>query len=199
MPTPLKNINEISPLDKVGPDTIDPRQALDLTGKHTAFVDAFFIHGGNATAAAKAAGYNNPNSYGLQLVKMPKIASAIRRQYRRTFETRGLSLSWKVLERILTDDKASDAIQAKVALKIVDLVYGKDGNRQDETQVEDKPISEMTVEELEKLVKQGRETLERERNAVDITPNNGADQTVLTGAPLSTKDSEGDTTSGESP
>lgn len=162
---------EINPLDRIGPEEKPHYARLDLTDMQAAFVSAFLANGGNATRAADAVGYKSPRVAGNALTRNPKVASAIRRAIRSEITTKGTKLAWSAIERILEDPTAPYSVQLKAATKVLDYTFGKDGNKSDpDNPISDKPIAEMTVEELQGVIDKGTAMLKTVANAVDVTP-----------------------------
>ena len=149
------------------------KELQPLTDMQTAFVVAFVFNGGNATQAAKKAGYS-AHSARVQaqiLLAKPHVLAAIHVEQARVIGGELATLAVGVVRNILKDKTASKAVRldaAKVALSLAGHVAPKAPEAIDN---KDKPVSEMTVEELEDFIRKGREAMDRSaRPMIDATP-----------------------------
>ena len=198
MPT-HKEVNALDKITQSSEGAPAHYRGLGLTAKQERFANEFLLNGGNSMAAAKRAGYANPGETGWVLKNNPKVAEAIRRMIRAEIDTKGTRLAWSIYEKALTDESVGFSYQFKAATKVLDYAYSKEAQQRQEK--EKKPggdIADMTIEELERVVREGKSALHTLNNAVDVTPNAAAEP-VLTDAPVSTADSSSSGEGAEGP
>lgn len=131
-------------------------------------------NGGNATAAADAAGYRDPGSRGWELMQKPHIVAALHEARQRklgNLATAGLAL----IERVI--DGSEDAPikvrfeASKFVIQLAGHVAPKAGDAQE---TDEKPMEEWTIEELEAFVRRGEEAAKRAKqpilDAAEIEP-----------------------------
>jgi phage terminase small subunit len=136
-----------------------------VTDQQAAFVAAFVSNGGNATAAAREAGYSEESARqsGSRLLHKPHVIDAIRAEQGRLISGKLCTKALAVLERVLDDAAAPYGARVDAAKTILDRggLTAKNGPR--ESDLNDKPLNEMSVPELEEFIRRGREGIERER------------------------------------
>lgn len=96
-------------------------ESLGLTEMQAAFVRYFAINGGNATEAARLAGYANPGPAGFSLKNTRHIAAAIARAIGREMVADGSRLAWGVIKQALERDDVRFSDRLKAAFKVVDF------------------------------------------------------------------------------
>jgi len=125
-----------------------------LTSKEQAFVE-HYIEGGNATAAARHAGYSNDSSNAHRLVQ--RLASHINQAHQhRMARFTGRALS--VLEGIISDEEAADRDRINAVSSYLDRAGVVRGSSvQLQQQNEDEPFSrEATTEDGQQVDVLGR-------------------------------------------
>lgn len=141
-----------------------------LTTQQLAYVKAYIRNGGNGPAAAETAGYANATKAAWQLGRQASIVAAIKAEHDKRICGPLSALSLGVIDKILREpalDKDSKALQARVALKVVDRArLGAD--EADKAQA-DKALGAMSVAELEAFV---AEYKDKEASTIDVTPCN---------------------------
>jgi phage terminase small subunit len=139
-----------------------------LTTQQRKYVAAYLSNGGEGSPAARAAGYAEPSAAHYQLAKLPQVIAAIKEKHDRRICGPLASLALGVIDQILRTvplDKDQKALQARVALKVVERArLGAD--EQDVAQA-DKALGAMSVSELEAFVASYKD---QEARTVDITP-----------------------------
>lgn len=150
-----------------------------LSEQQQRFVDAYVRNGGNADAAAKAAGYANASN----LLAHHKIRQAVELKRDLEIKTTGATLAWQVMQGLLTDPAAPAQVRFQAARWTLEasghglsaiaaaLQMGKAGKKEQH---------EMTVSELQEMVDKAREQLtsmkqvvaevRRTQDAIDVTP-----------------------------
>jgi len=143
----------------------------ELTDRQQLFVVAFVANGGNAAAAAATAGYSvaSAREQGWRLVHKPHVLAAVQDAQRKTIR----SLGTEAIEMLvgLMRTSQSDRVRLAAAGSILDRagLTAKAAEAENETQ-RDKPISEMSADELSALISQNRATVAAlEAKMVDIT------------------------------
>lgn len=143
-------------IERHGEEEIPGYAALGLTEKQGQFVRYFTLNGGNATEAARLAGYANPGPTGFALKNLPHVASAIARQIRREIETDGYRLAWGVIKQALERDDVRFETRAKAAFKVVDLVHARQDRQREEG---DKRPEDMSADELRSVLESSQKAL----------------------------------------
>lgn len=140
-----------------------------LTAKQSAFVSHFVALGGQQGKAAELAGYADAAASAHRLVRLPHIQAAIRaEQERLVLEGGAKGLRWMVTA--LDDAKLSGAVRFQCAKWLAEAAgHGLAAQRAAlGLPGADKPLSEMTLDELDAFIaagKAGVEHLKRERLA----------------------------------
>jgi phage terminase small subunit len=152
------------------------------------FARNFVRNGGNASAAARAAGYspNGISTTSWELVRHPLIANRIRELQRRQVQTDGVRIAWGTLEEVMQDREQPGATRVRAAE--VTLKWAKEiGDTSKPGAVDGvdgaKSMAEMTLEELTALVSR-LEAAASMPDAIDITPQSAK-------PPLCSEHSEG--------
>ncbi len=129
---------------------------------------------GNAAESARRAGYSEKSAreLGRQLLDKPHVRKAVEDANRHSISGKIATKAVDLLERVIDDENAPIKVRVEAAKTILDRAGivaataikadGKDG-------VPEKPLSEMTVEELEEIVRQSGEIVRR--NALMATGN----------------------------
>jgi hypothetical protein len=150
-----------------------------LTEKQAAFVKAFVELGGTATKAAEVAGYADPRTSSWGLLRLPHIQAAIRAERERTIMTEGASIAWATMKDLMQNPKYTGAVKFQAAKWTLEAAgSGLAAHRAALGLPDgDKPLSEMTLAELDAFLaagKQALETLREQRERVIegvIVPN----------------------------
>lgn len=164
----------------------DPRRLTELQAK---FVYAFTnIEGciGNASAAARHAGYSEESArvVGYQLLHKAHVLAAIDRANRELIGGELASKAVNVLKKIIDDPKAPDKLKLEAAKTILDragLIAPKAPEAPDLT---DKDTTEMTMAELQAAIRKIDAEIERTKaEVIDITPGTPAAAPLALEAP----------------
>ena len=126
--------------------------------------------------AAKVVGYAQPESYAYTLMKKAKVIKAINEYQKSWFFGTGLALARNTLENILTDDMVSDGVKFNAAKYVIDKT-GELTRDDSLNALMDKAVDDMTPDELEIFIKEGRAVLRNstgikkiEQDVIDIKP-----------------------------
>jgi hypothetical protein len=127
--------------------------AAGLTDKQRAFVDAYIANGGNATGAARTAAYANPESDGWRTSRNEAVQAAIRAECERRMRTEGVALAFGTLVAVAADKGQSGAARTMAAKELLRL--GGYGPREQVVTLDDKPLGERTLAELDAFIAGG--------------------------------------------
>lgn len=131
---------------------------VDFTEMQQAFISNY-LDGLNQTEAARRAGYSNPEQAGWQQLRKAHIAHFIRTEQARKLATDGVRVGINTLLEIAQDREAPKAARVQAANSLLDRA-GLTARVAEAAQgVHDRPLSEMTIHELQAVVSQERERL----------------------------------------
>jgi phage terminase small subunit len=139
-----------------------------LTTLQAKYVKNYIRNGGDETAAAQAAGCANPYKDGWALARLAPVIAAIKKQHDKRICGPLASLALGVIHNILSTppaDKDSKALQARVALKVVERA--RLGAAEEDLAQADKALGAMSVSELEAFVASYKD---QEARTIDVTP-----------------------------
>ena len=124
---------------------------------------------GNASEAARRAGYSDKTAaeQGRQLLDKPHVQTAIvgatRRQISATMATKAAAL----LEHFIEDEKVSARVRLEAAKTILDRAgYIAPKAPLEEENLDEKPLHEMSIYQLERFIAEKEALLEGDRDAV---------------------------------
>jgi phage terminase small subunit len=123
---------------------------IDLTPKQRAFVVALVRNGTTPTAAAREAGYNNPKVSSFDVLRLPHVAAAIRLERGRYISGELANIATGTLHAILIDKEAPASARVQAARTVLEM--SGDIGKAKRTDDDDRPLSEMTAEELARLI-----------------------------------------------
>ena len=133
-----------------------------LTDKQCLFVRAIVRNGGNQTEAAAEAGYGDAGARAWELMQLPHILSAIRAETERMMASAGpKAIGWMM--KALDDQRMPGAVRFQCAKWLAEASgHGLAAQRAAlGLPVQDKPISEMTLDELDTFIAAGKAATER--------------------------------------
>lgn len=132
-----------------------------LTEQQATFVREYVKNGGNAQLAVEAAGYSS-KIYGYTLVKLPHIQAAIRAERERAIATEGASIAWATMKDLMQNPKYTGAVKFQAAKWTLEAAgSGLAAHRAALGLPEnDKPLSEMTLAELDAFMSAGKQALD---------------------------------------
>jgi phage terminase small subunit len=152
-----------------------------LNPQQEAFVAAFVANGGNASVAAKAAGYEG--NIGTDLLNNHKVRQAIELKRDLDIKTNGATQAWQVMQGLLTDPTAPAQVRFQAARwtleasghglsAIAAAIHMNKGGK--------KELHEMSITDLQDMVDRYREQLTSMKqvvneanaleNAIDLSP-----------------------------
>lgn len=123
---------------------------IDLTPMQRAFVTCLVRNGTTPTAAARDAGYSVPKVAAFDLLRLPHVAAAIRLERERYISGELANVATGTLHTILTDKQAPAAARVQAARTVLEMSgeIGRNKSKADD----DRPLSEMSAEELAGLI-----------------------------------------------
>lgn len=127
----------------------------DLISQQQAFAEAYVLGHGNATKAAIEAGYSpaSARQTASRLLHTPHVQEAIRRAQAHVLRGRLASKALGVLEKILDDDSAPAGVRVDAAKTVLDRAGLSAVRVPDVVDEYEKPLTEMTTAELEKVAR----------------------------------------------
>lgn len=153
--------------------TIIATKATDMQLKFVELVS----RGLSQTEAARTAGYTHPDRQGYTLMQIPHIASAIRVERERVIQGDLGSLGLVRLKKLLQDDDTPAHVAFQAARWVLEAGgQGSVNKKEREATVNDKPLSELTVQELDELIAKGKE-MAKNMEYIDINAPNDAQNT----------------------
>lgn len=140
-----------------------------LTDAQRIFAKAYVTTGGNARAAAIEAGYSpeGARAAASRLLDNDRVAAQIHQERVRMIQAKGATLGAGTMLELVTDDSTPSNVRYQAARYLMECAGHGPQNAKENNNIEDKPLSEMTVEELETFISAGREAVEGKRNAID--------------------------------
>jgi len=133
---------------------VRPRTAfapgIDLTPMQRAYVVNLVRNGVNPTKAAELAGYQHPKTAGFELTRLPHVAAAVRMERQRYISGELANVATGTLQAIMTDRDAPAAARVQAARTVLEM-SGEIGRKKQDGD-EDKPLSELSADELSRLI-----------------------------------------------
>lgn len=99
----------------------------ELTEMQEAFVTCYVVGNGEGTAAARAAGFAEPNTAAYRLLRLPHVLAAIRREQARRIGAEGLAVGIGTLLQIARDTGQPAGARVQAARSLVDRALGAVG------------------------------------------------------------------------
>jgi hypothetical protein len=123
---------------------------IELTPMQREFVRTVVKNGCSATKAAEIAGFKTPRQTGHYLQALPHVQAAIRIERQRYVSGELANVATGTLQAIMTDKQAPAAARVQAARTVLEMSgeIGKARKDQDE----DRPLSELTAEELTRMI-----------------------------------------------
>lgn len=134
-----------------------------------AFVEAFVANGGNSAKAARQAGYSvkSARQIGGRLSRNPAIQKLIHAEQQRLIGGNLCSKALGVLERILDDPSAPYGARVDACRLVLDRGGHAAGRAVEPQHTQDKPMNELSIEELEEIIRGTRAQLNLQNKTID--------------------------------
>lgn len=130
----------------------------EFTERQQAFIFNY-LSGLDQTNAARRAGYSQPEQAGWQQLRRPRVAAYIRAEQARKLATDGVRVGINTLLSIAQDEAAPKAARVQAANSLLDRA-GLTARVAEAAQgLHERPLSEMTIHELQAVVAEERERL----------------------------------------
>lgn len=145
-----------------------------LTDKEAAFVREYVANGGIATKASVSAGYYAPHTDGWRVMQRPAVRAAIRVEQERVVSCELASAAMSTLGGILRDTEAPASARVQASRTVLEAAGWF--VRQKDASSDQKPLNEMSIEELRGLIdttKAAMDAIKPVDGAVIDLPDNG--------------------------
>jgi hypothetical protein len=160
----IPSYNEIMTKTLVRPRT-QYAPGIDLTPMQRAFVTRLVRIGGNVLEAARQAGYSDAKTAGYDLSRLPHIQAAIRLERGKYISGELANIATGTLHDILLDKEAPASARVQAARTVLEM--SGDIGKAKRTDDDDRPLSEMTAEELARLIDKWTEEKAAMATAID--------------------------------
>ena len=132
-----------------------------LTSKQRAFVREYVRNGGNGAAAMRAAGYRtaHPAKGVYRLLNCPVMRHAIHQEREKLIEGKLANNALSVLEELMNDKATPAPVRYQSARTVLQMAGHGAGSEKEAPAPVDRPLIEMSIEELEAFVKDGEALL----------------------------------------
>lgn len=127
-------------------------QGADLTAKQRTFVTVLVRLGCTPTHAAREAGYSDPKVSAHDLLRTPHIQNAVRFERARYVQSDLANIATCTLREVMADKAAPASARVQAARTVLELA-GELGKAKSDG-VEDRPLSELSADELTRLIDQ---------------------------------------------
>lgn len=131
-----------------------------LTEKQAAYVAAFVANGGFAGAAAAKAGYEFPEQESWRLGTLPHVRAAIAAEVERRIAGEAAAAGVGVLLAVARDTGAPASARVAAGRGLLDAAGLLNRDRQKQSGQDSKPLSQMSISELEAFIAGGLKEVE---------------------------------------
>jgi hypothetical protein len=145
---------------------------MTLTEMQAKFVEAYVENGGNGTQAAITAGYSQDCArvQAQQNLERPKIRLAVEQLRDQKIKTDGATRAWQTMYNMLNDPSAPAQARFQAARWVLEAsghgLSAVAAGLQLGLQRSKKDLSQMSIHELEELIRQGQATFESVKTTV---------------------------------
>lgn len=151
----------------------------ELTDKQKKFVRAVVRNGGQQTAAAREAGYNDAGARAWELMQKPHVLAAIRAERQRYIDGDLANIAAGTMRDLLVDDSTPAATRFQAAKWCLEQAGHSSADGVKKLIDEGKSLDSMEISELEAFIRAGAEAIstlaDKERRTIDITPDSAQD------------------------
>ena len=162
-----------------------PSDKEPLTEQQLAFVETYVGNGGDAMAAAKTVGFDDPKAAAKEALADPRVRQSVELKRDVEIKTAGATKAWQVIEQLMTDPASPAQVKFQAAKWTLEAsghgLSAVAASLQLGLRKTNKPLSEMSVTELEEFITRGRATfdtmkgtvsqvLKAHANTIDVTP-----------------------------
>ena len=148
---------------------------IELTAMQRAFVVTLVRTGMTPTKAAEQAGYQHGNTASYDLLHMPHVVAAIRIERERYISADLANVATGTLRSILEDTDAAPAARVQAARTVLEM--SGDIGRNKSSGDDERPLSEMSADELSRMIDRWQE-----EKAALATPIDAEDAEIVDSA-----------------
>jgi len=138
------------------------------TDKQAAFVVHYGTKGMSGAEAARLAGYSSPAQDARRLLQLPHIRQALRDQRETIIQGSLAKLALETLEQLMTNETTPAAVRHSAARTSLEMA-GHLGKVAPDA-LENRPLGELTISELEKVIADGEQKLKEIFDGAKIVP-----------------------------
>lgn len=139
---------------------------IDLTPKQRGFVTTLVRTGCNPTHAARTAGYSDAHVSAYDLQRLPHVQAAIRLERQRYISGELANVATGTLQAIMVDKDAPASARVQAARTVLEM-SGEIG-RHKRADDEDRPLSELTADELTRMIDKWTEEKSALAKPIDV-------------------------------
>jgi hypothetical protein len=139
---------------------IEPAGADGLTVKQRAFVEAVAMGGLSLRAAAEQAGYGSPESKGPELARLPHVRAAIVQRRQTVIETDLAAVGLRTMRALMEDTLTPAPVRFQAAKWSLEASGHAREQARAGLPAADRPLSEMSLSELEEFIARGERALD---------------------------------------
>jgi len=114
------------------------------------FVTAIVRNGVNPTKAAEMAGYSTPRTAGFDVMRLPHVQAAVRLERQRYISGELANIATGTLREILVDTEAPASARVQAARTVLEMSGDIGKSKRDDD--EDRPLSELSADELTRMI-----------------------------------------------
>jgi hypothetical protein len=144
--------------------------AAQLSNQEISFCEAYVGNGGDAKAAATAAGYEDPGAAVKLLLADPRIRELVEVSRDTDIKTAGATRAWAVMNELMTDPSSPAQVKFQAARWTLEAsghgLSAVAASLQLGLKQSGKQLHQMSVKELEEFVRSGRATFDNLKSAV---------------------------------
>jgi hypothetical protein len=163
---------------------------MTLTEMQAKFVEAYVENGGNGTQAAITAGYSQDCArvQAQQNLERPKIRLAVEQLRDQKIKTDGATRAWQTMYNMLNDPSAPAQARFQAARWVLEAsghgLSAVAAGLQLGLQRSKKDLSNMSIHELEELIRQGQATFESVKTTVKTVVRGHEKSQEINGLPV---------------
>jgi hypothetical protein len=125
-------------------------RGADLTQMQRSFVTALVRQGCNPTQAARIAGYSTPRTAAYDLLRSPSVQTAVAFERSRYVSCELANIATATLKEVMVDPAAAASARVAAARTVLEMAGDLGRNRKEAE--DDRALSEMSAEDLTKLI-----------------------------------------------
>jgi hypothetical protein len=123
---------------------------IELTPMQRAFVSVLVRNGCTPTQAARDAGYSDAKTSAYDLLRLPHVTAAVRLERQRYITGELANIATGTLHSILLDTEAPASARVQAARTVLEMSGDIGKSKRDDD--EDRPLSELSADELTRMI-----------------------------------------------